>query len=68
MAAAESSGSSSSVASAEALTYALSKPGKYEFILKEEQELAIFSLFSGRDVFVPSPSSCVRLRRAWVRG
>ena len=63
MAAAESS-VSSSVISAEALTYALSKPGKSEFILKEEQELAILSLFSGRDVFVPSPSSRVRLRRA----
>ena len=51
MAAAESSASSSSVVSAEALTYALSKLGKSEFILKEEQKLAIFSLFSGREVF-----------------
>ena len=43
MVAAESS-VSSSVVSAEALTYILSKPGKSKFILKKEQKLAIFSL------------------------
>ena len=57
LAAAESSvSSSSSVVSAEALTYALSKLGKSEFLLKEEQKLAIYSLFSGRDVFVWLPT------------
>ena len=40
---------SSSVVSAEVLTCALSKLGKSELVLKEEQKLAIFSLFSGRD-------------------
>ena len=50
MAAAESS-VSSSVVSAEALTYAVSKLGKSELIMKEEQKLAIFSLFSVRGVF-----------------
>ena len=38
---------SSSVVSAEVLTYVLSKSGKSEFILKKEQKLAIFCLFSG---------------------
>ena len=56
MAAAESSMSCSSVVSAEALNYALSKLRKSELILKEEQKLAIFSLFSGRDVFVWLPT------------
>ena len=46
MAAAESS----SVVSEEALTYMLCL-WKIELILKEEQKLAAFSLFSGRDVF-----------------
>ena len=52
MAAAESS---SSVVSAEALTYTLCLK-KIELILKEERKLAIFSLFSGRDVFVWLPT------------
>ena len=53
--AAESSSSCSSVVSAEALTYALSKLGNPELVLKEEQKLAMFSLFSGSDVFVWLP-------------
>ena len=44
--AAESSSSCSSVVSAEALTYALSKLGKPELVLKEEQKLAMFSSLS----------------------
>ena len=59
MATAESSMSCSSVVSAEALTYALSKLGKSELILKEEQKLAIFSLFSRRDVFVWLPTGFI---------
>ena len=39
--------SCSSLVSAETLTYTLPKLGKAELILKEEQKLAIFSLFSG---------------------
>ena len=54
--AAESSSSCSSVVSAEALAYALSKLGKPELVLKEEQKLAMFSLFSGNDVFVWLPT------------
>ena len=50
--AAESSSSCSSVVSAEALTYALSKLGNPELVLKK---LAMFSLFSGSDVFVWLP-------------
>ena len=52
MAAMESSVSCSSVVNAEVLNYILSKLGKSELILKDEQKLATFSLFSGRDVFV----------------
>ena len=52
MATVESSVSSSSAVSAEVFTYALSKLGKSKLILKEEQKLAVFSLISGRDVFV----------------
>ena len=48
--------SCSSVVSAEELTYTLSKLGKSKLILKEEQKLAMFSLFSGRDVFVWLPT------------
>ena len=38
------------------LLLVLSKLGKSELILKEEQKLAIFSLFSGREVFVWLPT------------
>ena len=55
MATVESSVSSSSAVSAEVFTYALFKLGKSKLILKEEQKLAIFSLISGRDVFVWLP-------------
>ena len=47
MAAVESSVFCSSVVNADVLNYVLSKLGKSELILKDEQKLAIFSLFSG---------------------
>ena len=53
---AKSSVSCSSVVSAEVFTYVFSKLGLSELILKEEWKLAIFSLFSGRDVFVWLPT------------
>ena len=55
MAAAESSGSSSLLLVQKSSLTRLSKLGKSKLILKEEQKLAIFSLFSGKDVFVWLP-------------